>query len=518
MAYGTMVYNNLVPRVSTGHAMISVNGQNGGQVTGTKFTIQLNNGQSWHLYTESSTTFTIGQGEMTGTGAYSGYMRAACEWDGYPNSDVFDQYQGKVPTGGKISATSEGDVGTLKFDWETIGTGELLMFALPHHHDILSGVRWENIYYNSMKGDMQGAVGSSWSLSYTLTTMTWSSPRDINSQWVNDVKSALAQDVVLDVVATDPYFGGKQLAMLARLALVADEVGDVGLANTYRGKLKGHLEAWLQGSKGGLMYDQTWGGIVHDENSFGNADYNDHHFHYGYFLYAYAAVAKEDPSWGAAWNDKILQLVRDIAEPSGVDPFFTSTRNKDWFCGHSWANGIAVPFADSHNQESSSEAINAWYGLYLYGLAMHDARVKDLGRLMLSTEMRSVHQYWQITSSDSPQIYPAPFSNKKVVGILWSTKVDYATWFGGNPEFVHCIQYLPFTPISEELLRESWIREEYPVLASEVNNPSEGWRGFIVMGHAVIDKEAAWNEALGLGAYDDGNCKTNTLYWIATRP
>ena len=100
------------------------------------------------------------------------------------------------------------------------------------------------------------------------------------------------------------------------------------MANAYRGKLKGHLEAWLLGTKGGLQYDQTWGGIVDQANSFGNGDYNDHHFHYGYFLYAFAAVAKEDASWAAAWNDKIMLLVRDIAEPSGADPFFTSTRNK----------------------------------------------------------------------------------------------------------------------------------------------------------------------------------------------
>ena len=42
-------------------------------------------------------------------------------------------------------------------------------------------------------------------------------------------------------------------------------------------------------------------------------------------------------------------------------------------------------------------------------------------------------------------------------------KVDYATWFGANVEFIHCIQMLPFTPISEELLRQNWIQEEYPV-------------------------------------------------------
>ena len=107
---------------------------------------------------------------------------------------------------------------------------------------------------------------------------------------------------------------------------------------------------------------------------------------------------------------------------------------------------------------------------------------------------------------------------------------------------------LPFTPISEELLARSWIQEEYPVLA-EVDTHSihpfkkfcyslalhilpffssqayarpspplsEGWKGYIVMAHAIIDPEAAWEEALQLTAYDDGNTKSNTLYWIASR-
>ena len=46
----------------------------------------------------------------------------------------------------------------------------------------------------------------------------------------------------------------------------------------------------------------------------------------------------------------------------------------------------------------------------------------------------------------------------------------------------------------------------------------EAWRGYIIMAHAIIDKEAAWNEALQLTSYDNGNTKSNTLYWIATRP
>jgi hypothetical protein len=38
------------------------------------------------------------------------------------------------------------------------------------------------------------------------------------------------------------------------------------------------------------------------------------------------------------------------------------------------------------------------------------------------------------------------------------------------------------------------------------------------MAHAVIDPAAGWNESQTLMGYDDGNSKTNTLYWLATRP
>ena len=132
-----------------------------------------------------------------------------------------------VPTGGRISATAEGDVGKLTFDWETTGSGDLLMFALPHHNDILAGASWEQIWYNSMKGDMRGTVGTSWTLTYPLTTITWNSPHGIGAEYKDEVKAALVQDAGLDVAAGDPYFGGKELSMLARLALIADEVSSI---------------------------------------------------------------------------------------------------------------------------------------------------------------------------------------------------------------------------------------------------------------------------------------------------
>ncbi len=151
-------------------------------------------------------------------------------------------------------------------------------------------------------------------------------------------------------------------------------------------------------------------------------------------------LAAADPAWGTQYEDQMLQLIRDIIEPSGGDQYYPFSRSKDWFTGHSWANGVITAFADSKNQESTSEGVNAYYAVYLYGLSMGNDHLRDLGRLALATEIRSAHKYWQITSADD--IYPSPFADTKVVGILWSTKVDYATWFGANIEFIHCIQVM----------------------------------------------------------------------------
>ena len=59
-------------------------------------------------------------------------------------------------------------------------------------------------------------------------------------------------------------------------------------------------------------------------------------------------------------------LIRDIASPDPDDPMFPSIRCFDLYAGHSWASGHAK-FADGNNQESSSESMNAWYAMMLWG-------------------------------------------------------------------------------------------------------------------------------------------------------
>jgi len=307
------------------------------------------------------------------------------------------------------------------------------------------------------------------------------------------------------------------------LALIADEVGNTELAGRIRGKMRSRLNPWMWGNNtNSLRYDRTWKGIcskqglANEAADYGNGMYNDHHFHYGYMIYAAAVIGKKQPQYILDNKDSIMAMVRDIANPNTADSYFPVARLKDWYWGHSWASGL-YSFGDNKNQESTSEAVNGYYGIQLLGLAMNDTALYNWGRVLLATEMRSTHKYWQITSGS--EIYASPFADRKVVGILWGLKVDYATWFGSAAQFIHCIQMLPFTPISEELLPASWITEEYPVLSGGLtSNIDDGWRGFVHMALAIIDKQEGWNQIQTLRAYDGGNSKTNALWWAATRP
>ncbi len=529
MPYLTASYDGLTPEVSTIHALLSINGNNvNAEVTGDRFILELNNGQTWILYTSEVTTFSISNNTLTAAGPINGSVRiAVLQGNGVTsNETLLDTHASVVPVGGDVDAISVGNSAELVFDWkaETL-TGSatsaesLLLCALPHHVPVLQETPESNVTYTTIKGDMRAVIGGAWHMDETLTTIGFESPSGVAPSLEQDVRDALAEDVNWPITAGDTYFGGKQLAAVGRLAVIADELGEASLAENYRENLGAALHPWLNGTNGDpLRYDASWGGVITTSGgSFQQGLYNDHHFHYGYFVYAAAVMAKDHPEWTAQWGDEVMHLIRNLANPAASDPHYTYLRNKDWFVGHSWASGL-FEFGDGRNQESTSEAVNAWYAVYLYGLATGNDRLRDLGRLMLATEMRSTQTYWQVDSNDG--IYPESFASNKVVGVLWSNKVDYGTFFGANTEFIHCIQMLPFTPISEELLEPSWIEEEYPVLSTALNSNGigEGWKGFVYMAHAIIDPGSAWNEIQTLTGYDDGNTKANTLYWLATRP
>jgi len=411
--------------------------------------------------------------------------------------------------------------------------------------------------------------------------------------------------------AGDTYFSGKMLAKLGRILVITDELKrlakneDITQIDTssLEGREKWHVlnklsqvdlpsdedfndavtrlkqgvEVWLNGTASSkYVYDDTWGGMVNcgclfdgwtqdcdnvypncpsfsDPGlNFGNGFYNDHHFHYGYHIYAAAVVAQFDPQWGRKYFEHVLLYIRDIANPSLHDEYFPAFRQKDWYLGNSWASGIATiggrPYMNGRNQESSSEAIAAYEGIAMYGHAMGKAwtqvspqqeeekkhaivsgRIRDLGRLLTATELRSADRYWHVWhGNEHKSLYPDSY-RPAVVGMMWDTMAQFQTWFGNAPFLAYGIQLLPLTPISEQRDNVQWSRQLYGDFSSSCDSNQmcveQGWSVSVYAILATVGhRELALKKALDLtddvflSAGGSGHSLTNTVWYISTRP
>ncbi|KAJ1918860.1 hypothetical protein IWQ60_007395 [Tieghemiomyces parasiticus] len=528
--YLTFIVNGLTLNLTTIHAVLDLKQDGGAGRT----IVTLNNTQVWAIYHDqplnlSKRVNSDNTTSLIASGKYSGVIRLAMSSN--PASlEVLHKFSATYVTGAttKFEYQSSQDF-DLKYSFLTAGgdASGLLMLALDHHNDILVDTPRQSISgFACIKGPMTGVLGAQWTLRQTLNAIQWHAPHPVRAQDLPKLHQHLEADIAkgMSIAASDPYFFGKGLARIARLALIADHAGRQDLVNKVITPLKALIAPWLAGTNSDpLTYDTVWKGICSRAGlsdtgaAFGNGVYNDHHFHYGYFVYAAATIGKYDSEWIQANRDPILALVRDYANPSHSDTYFPFLRHMDLFDGHSWASGL-FPFGDGRNQESTSESVNAYYALYLLGLSLKDAELARFGNALLSMEIRSSQAYWHMTTKKS--VYPAPFANHKVVGILWSTKVDYATWFGANTEFISGIQALPFTPVSATLLDREWVQEAYPVIKSAITRPdppiTDGWKEFMYMFHAIIDKDAAIAELATIKDHDDGNTASNALYWAST--
>lgn len=477
MGFVTMQYSGLTPSISHVGSITTINGiAPGSNATGTKFKIVLSNGQTWLLYASSSITIsTHATSNLVATAAFTGTLQLA-RMDTAGQEAVLDAHAGQYVTGGDVTITTDNNVAIINFSYTTGGTGTLLTHVLPHHMDVIQAPTLAGISYNVLKGDTTGISGTSWTIKEKMPTFGFKTPKPVSSARLSAVQSALTADVASTFSTTsaeaDPYYGGKYLSKWARLAQIADELGDTASAATARTKLKPSLIKWLDGTNTNkLLFDTTWGGIISTNGStstggdFGNGIYNDHHFHYGYIIYAAAILAKTDSSFLTSYKTKVDQLVKDIANPYSPDTQAPLYRHKDWYSGHSWAHGLGSA-GSSKDQESTSEAINAYYGITLWGLASNNNYLAAIGQVLTATEIHSTRRYWHIKANNA--IWPQNFKSNNTVGILFDFKADYNTFFGIQEEYIHGIQMIPIVPMSQLFLESDWVAEEYPSIRAKL--------------------------------------------------
>lgn len=470
------------------------------------------------------------------SGGFAGIIRIAILPDSDAKSEaILDCFSSCYPVSGDAVFTKPF---CLEYKWEKKGWGELLMLAHPLHLRLLSGndcgiTVLDNFKYKSIDGELVGVVGDSWVLKSDPVSVTWHSIRGVQEESYPEIIDALVKDVqalnAASISTNSSYFYGKLIARAARLGLIAEELCYVDVIPSIRKYLKNTLEPWLDGTFGpnGFLYDAKWGGIVTQQGSldsgadFGFGLYNDHHYHLGYFLYGIAVLAKIDPAWGRKYRRQAYSLMADFMNLGRRgNSKYPRLRCFDLWKLHSWAGGL-TEFGDGRNQESTSEAVNAYYSAALMGLAYGDTHLVAIGSTLSAMEIHSAQTWWHVRETDT--LYPQDFTREnRVMGVLWSNKRDSGLWFA-PPDWKECrlgIQLLPLLPISEVLFSEvGFVRElvswTYPALARE--GVGEGWKGFLYALQGVYDKEGALGKIRSLNEFDDGNSLTNLLWWIHSR-
>ena len=312
----------------------------------------------------------------------------------------------------------------------------------------------------------------------------------------------------------DTYWTGKSLGRVSTVMQLAAELGDKDDEAFLLRALENELQDWFDGQAPKLFYyDKAWATVVGVPVSYdSDAALNDHHFHYGYFLQAGAAVARFDPAWAKRWGSFIELLAKDAANPNREEQRFPFLRYMDPYEGHGWANGPAQ-YHDGNNEESSSEDVNFSTGLILWGAITGNKVLRDTGIFLYANTVEAIEQYW---FDADHAVFPKGF-DEPCVGMVWTDGGNYNTWFDSNPIMVQGINYLPFHGGSLYLgRRPALVAAEYAALMKRTRNAIFTWRDYALMYLALSDGARASKE-LDDDRYlepEFGNSRALTHTWV----
>lgn len=336
-------------------------------------------------------------------------------------------------------------------------------------------------------------------------------------------ESGRARRMMLEI-GQGPYWQGKGLQRISQLMTIADVQGNSKTRDQLLALIKKRAEDWLSGQSDRTYfhYSSTLGTVVsYPEEYDAVKDMNDHHFHYGYWIRAAADIGLRDPEWIKTdkWGGMIDLLVSDIATAKRGQKDFPYLRNFDPYEGHSWASGNGMS-PDGNNQESSSEAINAWAGLMLWGTLQGRQDLVDLGTYLYATEIQAINHYWFDIHGLT---LPTEYKNVEV-SMLFGGKLAHNTWWIDEPRQIHGINLLPLTASSTYLAASpAFTHKNMAALDKEIDiyqgrgkraKPEDIWQDLFAKYVALVDPSkglSRWNE---WGSVELGDTRTHAQHWL----
>jgi len=325
----------------------------------------------------------------------------------------------------------------------------VLMGLLPH--------QWSNLnvgspkpngdIYRTVRGDLKMLDGNHFSVRKrfygilpTLPYLDYYSKSFSPGELDNKIQSIYKDQLS---TWTDSYNEGQMMNRLIQTARIAELTGDTVAVQKIVKTIKERLEDWLKAESGEVAflfyYNKNWDALIGYPAGHGqDANINDHHFHWGYFIHAASFLEQHLPGWANQWGEMVNHLVRDAASTNRSDSLFPFLRNFNPYSGHCWANGFAT-FPQGNDQESTSESMQFNSALIHWGTITNNKEIRDLGIYLYTTEQSAIEEYW-FDASDRNFGTSQQYS---LVSRVWGNSYDNGTFWTNDIAASYGIEMYP---------------------------------------------------------------------------
>lgn len=351
------------------------------------------------------------------------------------------------PGGGRVATAWTLDTENLRGETNL----DVIQCFIPHHYKKTQlDFEMNELEYFSPRGKMKCAVGREFGIAWPLKGIATKlpAPRVIDGKENAYQSQVMAQQIDAYAARTnygnDTYWGGKDVVGFAKYMNLALETGNEESFEKLKASLRASLEDWFTYTPGEqehffALYEK-WGALIGFSPSYWSEDFTDNHFHYGYFTYAAGLLALVDREFAEQYGEIATLVAKHYANYNREDSRFPMFRTFDPWMGHSYAGGLGE--GGGNNQESSSEAMQSWIGLYVLGTALNNKKLRDAGAFGYAIEAQACAEYWFDRDAEN---LPSDWSHM-ISTPVHSNAVGFWTYFSGDPVWMHAINWLPIAP------------------------------------------------------------------------
>ena len=422
-------------------------------------------GRLYGLFTADNSQFKVNNGTLSvSVAGPKKYLIAAAVPD-LNSAKTLHQYAFAIPRKTDFSWDYAQNEGAVKTSWKVEtealkgSNKKLLQGWIPHHWRITkNNLNFSTVSYKTQRGLLKLAAGNDFQISWPFQGMLPAFPlpqsggqfnKDILSEYLTKYISEKEKQNKNQRYRADTYWGGKDFLKLSQVMMMSNQLN----LPQYDSALKMTREAmtdWLTYTPGEnehyfAKYKAPWNGLIGFKPSYGSEMFTDNHFHYGYTILASALLGLKDRQWAGDFKGMLTLVAKQYANWEKDDKEFPFLRTFDPWGGHSYAGGLSSNH-DGNNQESSSEAMGSWAGLFLLGDVLGDDKMRACGAMGYAIEAEAIHEYWNDyygwKNGEAESNY-SPNYKHTIVSVLRDRDIGYWTWFSGEPKHIYGIQWLP---------------------------------------------------------------------------